>query len=635
MTVTRRGRGRPGRGPARSYNEWQVWTRCELDYHRLTDPDRCVHMNQIYQPFAGIFCACIFAGSAFAAPTRLTTVAEQSGFLRTGHYSEVIALCDSYARAYPKAVRCIDFGTTPEGRPMKALIASRTGALTPEAVRKSDLPVLLLQGGIHAGEIDGKDAGFLALRELLDNRAAPGALDKMTLVFVPVFNVDGHERFGRWNRPNQRGPEEMGWRVTGQNLNLNRDYVKADAPEMQAMLRLINAWDPAVYVDMHVTDGAQFQHDVSITLEPAHSGDAQLQKTGASLRDSIIAKLGQQGSHALPFYPSFVVGDDPSSGFADGVAPPRFSTGYMPLRNRIGILVETHSWKDYPTRVRTTRNTIIDLIELAAGQGRAWLQTEHQADARAIRLGGTMVAQSYAASDKVRTIDFLGYEYTRTPSKISGALMTHYDETKPQIWHIPLRYDVQPAYSVAAPTGGYLVPAAYAAGVAQRLKLHGINFRIIRGAQAAASVETFRASKATFASQPFEGHTPLTLEGEWKPESRDIGAGALFVPIAQPKARLVMAILEPKAPDSLASWGEFNGSFEQKEYMEDYVAEQVAREQIAADPKLADEFERKLKAEPEFAKDPQARLQFFYQRHSSWDERMNLYPVMRTAVVPQ
>ena len=143
---------------------------------------------------------------AFAADPALTTVAEQSGFLKTGRYDEVIALCDAFAKRYPAAVRCGEFGTTPEGRPMKLLVVSKAGAFTPEAAKAKNLPVLLVQGGIHAGEIDGKDAGFLALRQALDGEAAKGDLDKLVLLFVPVFNVDGHERFGAWNRPNQRGP---------------------------------------------------------------------------------------------------------------------------------------------------------------------------------------------------------------------------------------------------------------------------------------------------------------------------------------------------------------------------------------------------------------------------------------------
>jgi murein tripeptide amidase MpaA len=231
------------------------------------------------------------AGNLAAAAEPLTTVAERSGFVRTGRYDEVIALCAQFAARYPDAVRCIDFGTTPEGRPMKALVATRTGALTAEAARARDLPVVLVQGGIHAGEIDGKDAGFLALRELLDGKAGRGVLDRLVLVFVPVFNIDGHERFGAWNRPNQRGPEEMGWRTTAQNLNLNRDYAKADAPEMRAMLALVNAWDPLATIDLHVTDGAKFQHDVAIQVEPVHAGDAALRVAGTQFRDAVVADL--------------------------------------------------------------------------------------------------------------------------------------------------------------------------------------------------------------------------------------------------------------------------------------------------------------------------------------------------------
>jgi hypothetical protein len=219
-----------------------------------------------------------------AAPD-LTTVSERSGFQATGRYDEVIKLCADFQKAYPKQVKCIEFGRTPEGRPMKALIVSNSGAFTPQAAKKQGLPVTLIQGGIHAGEIDGKDAGFLALREILNGKLAKGALDKQVLLFVPVFNVDGHERFGQWNRPNQRGPVEMGWRTTAQNFNLNRDYVKADSPEMQAMLGMVNAWDPLTYVDLHVTDGAKFQHDVSIQVEPVYSGDPEFRQAGLARRN--------------------------------------------------------------------------------------------------------------------------------------------------------------------------------------------------------------------------------------------------------------------------------------------------------------------------------------------------------------
>lgn len=568
------------------------------------------------------------------AAADLTTVSGRSGFLKTGRYAEVIELCAHFQQAYPKQVKCIDFGTTPEGRPMKALVVTRTGALTPAAAKQRGLPVVLIQGGIHAGEIDGKDAGFLALRELLENRIAPGALDKQVLLFVPVFNVDGHERFTPNNRPNQRGPVEMGWRTTAQNFNLNRDYVKADAPEMQAMLALVNAWDPLAYIDLHVTDGAKFEHDVSIQVEPVNSGDAEFRKAGLALRTNVIADITKQGSMPQSYYMSFAENDNPQSGFVDSVSDPRFSTGYFQLRNRLAMLVETHSWKDYPTRVRITHNAIVSVLAQVAQHGAEWQKAAADADARALNIAGTPVALTYKTTEKSHLVDFKGYVYTRTPSDVSGILMTHYDETKPQVWTVPLRDEVLPDLSVNAPGAGYIVPAAQAKMVAQKLARHAISFRVLGAGQARADVETFRADKATFAPGSFESHQRLAVQGAWKAEARALGKGALFVPVAQPKARLVMALLEPQAPDSLLAWGEFNSAFERKEYMEEYVAEDVAREQLAADPALAAQFKRKLETDEAFAKNARARLEFFARRHASWDERFNLYPVMRAHVAP-
>src|SRR5690606_16350753 len=427
-------------------------------------------------------------------PPPLSTVAERSGFARTGRYDEVVSLCTDFAAAHPGAVRCIGFGTTPEGRPMKALVASRSGALTPAAAREAGLPVLLVQGGIHAGEVDGKDAGFLALREALDGHLAAGALERLVLVFVPVFNVDGHERFGAWNRPNQRGPEEMGWRTTAQNYNLNRDYVKADAPEMRAMLALVEAWDPIAVVDLHATNGAQFEHDISVQIEPLHAGDAELGRLGRALRDGLLARLEAQGSLPLPFYPEFEAYDDPASGIADGVAPPRFSHGYFRLRNRFGILVETHSWKEYPVRVRITRNLVGAMLEATARDGSAWLRAAAAADARAAGLAGQPVALDWVATDDVRTVDFRGYAFTRTPSGVSGALMTRYDESTPQLWRMPLRDTLVPGRQVAAPGAGYVVPAAHAEAVARWLDVHGVQYRRLAAGVPGAPVAAFRAT---------------------------------------------------------------------------------------------------------------------------------------------
>ncbi|HEY7642280.1 MAG TPA: M14 family zinc carboxypeptidase [Steroidobacteraceae bacterium] len=574
----------------------------------------------------------------------LQTLAERSNFRHTGRLDEVEALCAAFVAQWPDAVHSFVYGHSAEGRPMRALLVTRTGARTAQGLRQKSIPLLMLQGGIHPGESDGKDAGFIALRELL-SAPAPQLLERIAVLFVPAFNADGHERVGRWNRPNQNGPEITGWRTTSQNVNLNRDYTKAQTPEMAAMLRLVDEWDPLICADLHVTDGADFEPDISLQVEPINQGAPSLRASGVALRDQLIDKLAAQGSLPLPFYPDLATTDDPASGFVLTVYSPRFSTGYFPQRNRYTVLVETHSWKPYEQRVRVTRNTIIGLAELTAAHGAGWLREVQQADSEASRLGGSEVVLDYASGWRepsragssvkelddagARRIDFRGYAYTRKPSAISGALVTVYDPKTPQIWNVPYRDRVQPSLTVTAPAGGYLVPPGHAALVQSKLALHGIESRVLQQSIAAAKVQTFRAERVEFSGAPFEGCQRATFTGQWRDEEQPIAAGSLLVPVAQRLARLVLALLEPQAPDSLAAWGLFNACFEQKEQMERYVAEQIAREMLAADPALRAEFERAVASDAKFAADASARLEFFLRRHSSWDARYNLYPIRR------
>ena len=575
----------------------------------------------------------------------LKTIAELSGYRETGRLDEVSRLCREFERTWPNAARVFEYGRSSEGRSMLALIVSRAGALAPKELRGRGIPILMIQGGIHPGESDGKDAGFIALRELLQGDAA-NALERIAVLFVPAFNADGHERCGRWNRPNQNGPEITGWRTTGQNINLNRDYTKADTPEMRAMLHLIASWDPLICADLHVTDGADFEPDISLQVEPLNQGDATLKKSGRELRDTLIARLNQLGSLALDFYPDLASTDDPASGFALTVYSPRFSTGYFPQRNRFTVLVETHSWKPYHHRVLIMRNTVVTLADMAAHSGAAWLKLAQEADRAASRLAGSDLTLDYSSnwrepaqaggdtpardsSGPARMIDFRGYAYTREPSAISGGLVTRYDPSTPQVWRVPLRDQVAPSLVVPAPLSGYLVPPAFSGDIAARLDAHGISYETLVESRQEFQGQAFRAVQVEFSGLPFEGRMRASFQGAWAEETLSAPAGSLFVPVAQPLARLLVALFEPQAPDSFAAWGLFNACFEQKEHMEPYVAEQIAQEMLDNEPQLAQEFARKLEVDAQFAASPAARLEFFLRRHASWDARYNLYPVLR------
>jgi hypothetical protein len=567
-----------------------------------------------------------------AAPT-LTTHAERTGFTETGRYAEVESLCAAFARAFPGKVRCDRFGTTPLGRPMLALVASADGMLTPEATAKKSRPVLFLQGGIHAGEIDGKDAGFWLLRDVLEGRVLPGVLSKVTVVFVPVFNVDGHERFGPNNRPNQVGPKEMGWRVTSQNLNLNRDYAKADAPEMQVMLRLLHRWNPILSADLHVTDGAKFQHDVSITFEPSNLGPEPLRTLGRSLHDALFAQLEAKGHLPVDFYPSFIKEDDPTSGFGYGWPPPRFSNAYWAANNRFGLLVETHSWKDYRTRVTATYDVCLALLGLTASEGARWLAAANEVDALEARRAGHDVVLLWEATKTSRLIDFKGYAYTREASAVSGQPWVRYDETKPETWRVPYFGALAPALTVKAPAAGWVVPPPHAAWVAEKLSLHGITFTRLPQPRAGVLVERYRLAEPKFRATPYEGRLTVTgRDGTWSHAAVDLPKDTLFVPAAQPRLALAMHLLEPASPESFLAWGFFNAHLEQKEYLEDYLTEPFARE-LLQDAGVRSDFEGRLK-NPDFAKDPDARLRFFSSQHPSADPQLNVLPVYRVATAP-
>ena len=329
--------------------------------------------------FASIVSASACTPAHRVRPT-LTSTAETSQWLRTGRYDEAVTLCRSYAVAY-EDVTCDSIGETTQGRPIVAL----------SITRHADAPVILIQGGIHAGEIEGKDAGFRFLRDLLDGKVAPGALDAVSIVFIPVINPDGHERFGPNHRPNQRGPEEMGFRTNGARLNLNRDYIKADSPELRAELRVIHARDPVMLVDLHTTDGAQFEHDISVITSPlAPRGDG-LEEAATALSGSLQKRLTELGHLPVPFYPSFVDDTNPHSGFASGEAAPRFSSYFMAARSRIGILVETHSWRTFRERELSTYHTLQALFEEATRSAPAWRDVMRAADIADTRLGGTEV----------------------------------------------------------------------------------------------------------------------------------------------------------------------------------------------------------------------------------------------------
>jgi hypothetical protein len=501
------------------------------------------------------------------------------------------------------------------------VVASKDRAFEPGAAAKAGKPVVLLQAGIHAGEIDGKDAGLALLRDMAITKERSALLDQVILLFLPIYNVDGHERFSAYNRINQNGPREMGWRVTARNLNLNRDYMKADAVETRAWLRVFNAWRPDFVIDSHVTDGADFRYDVTWGMEMGPNVPPPVldwEKT-AIIGDALPAI--EAAGHLVAPYIMLRDDTDPAQGLAGASLPPRFSTTYTVLRNRPSFLIETHMLKDYARRVRATYDTVAALLAAIGRDPGALRDAARRADEEAARPGSTPLVLK--ASDTARMVEYEGVEYRREPSAVSGAMRIVYDDA-PLTLQVPRYDDIQTIIAAVRPVA-YLVPPQWT-DVIDVLRAHGLTLRRLT-APLTAPVDGYRLSDPRWQERPFEGRHPLTCAVErLTSQVRTFPAGTVVVPMRQRDAAVAVHLLEPQGPDSFAAWGFFDAIFEQKEYAEPYVMERLARDMLDRDPALRAEFEKAL-ADPEFAASPRRRLDFFFRRSPYWDDTIGLYPV--------
>ena len=448
------------------------------------------------------------------------------------------------------------------------------------------------------------------------------------MLFIPIFNADGHERFGPFNRITQDGPREMGWRTTAQNLNLNRDFYKADTPEMQAWLHLWNAWQPHLLIDTHATDGADYQYPVTYGLELHGNLDAELTAWTRGYLDVLERGLGAQGLPIAP-YVTFRRWHDPRSGLREWVAGPRYSQGYAAIRNRVGLLVETHMLKPYPVRVAAVR-AILDhtLTHLASAAGAPLHALSAAADARAATLAarGEPLPLSWDAGTDSVMVDFLGVRYEQRTSEISGGEYFVYHSDQPDTFRIPYFNAPRPDALATLPAA-YLVPPQWT-DVIERLRWHGVHLERLT-APVELTVQTWRLQDVTWQERPYEGRHPLRYTAEPVTVTREFPAGTVVVRCDQPAARAIAHGLEPAAPDAFVRWGFFDAVMTRTEYVESYVIERMMAEMVAEDPGLLDDLAAAQAADPQLATSPWAIRDWFYRRTPYYDQEAFLVPVAR------
>jgi hypothetical protein len=492
---------------------------------------------------------------------------------------------------------------------------------------------MLIQACIHSGEPDGKDAGFMLLRDMLIHQKYIEILDNVTILFIPIFNVDGHEQFSSMNRINQNGPEELGARVTAQNINLNRDFLKAETPEMQYWLKLYHQWLPEFFIDIHVTDGADFQYVSTYGLDVMNNNmEANIRKWAKDVYEKQYVE--QMAAASYPTFPYFEVfsRNNLEAGIQRVPSPPQYSNGYVAAMNRVGVLIENHIYKPYEQRVKAT-------YELLRISGQI-LNNDHLNLKKSIAVSDETVAStafrieplelSYQVSrSENRMVDFLAWGQKTVKSDLSGAEWTYYDYDTPITLRIGL-HDVPEVQQSAPLPDAYIIKPECTHAI-DLLDRHHITYtRLEEGTTML--VEMYRFTGAQFAQRQYESHITVTPEYTKQTEQVFYPAGSVLVTMNQLRARVIAHLLEPNAPNSLVYWGYFNTYCQPTSefYVNLGYMEVKGREMLAQNPALRKTFEEKKATDPVFANDSLAILQFFMtELRKNVEPDMNQYPVGR------
>jgi hypothetical protein len=584
-----------------------------------------------------LFFACLLSASAAAQapqeiPPELRTRAETSGFEATSTYDETMEFLKRLQGRFPEMYIGL-YGTSGEGRPLPFVVVSKEKAFTGRRAQRLTKPIVLIQNGIHAGEIDGKDASLMILRDMAlgMHRAI---VDAMTLVILPIYNVDGHERISPFNRPNQDGPRQgMGFRSTATGLDLNRDHLKISSQEARSLIALVNAWRPHLHVDDHVTDGVDHDWVLTWAWAEAPQAPAPVDTWLRAHMPAVLAATAKAGHKNGP-YVDLVDEQDPAKGFATSGGPPRFSSGYFPLRNRPSILVEMHSYKPYRQRVLANRDFLLALLAEVARDPASLTRAVAEAEAATVAAGKpdappSEVVLSFEDGKEADRIRFPVYASETRTSVVSGQPLLFYRRGEVREIEVPWYHETKIGRTVPRPRG-YLVLPGWPQ-IEERLRGHGL--RVERLTQPVElDVETLRVSQPEPARSSYQGLTRVSAQVARAAERRKIPAGALWIPADQPDFEVAVQLLEPETPDSLLSWGLLSTVFESKEYIEPRVLDGLAAEMLK-DPQTAAEWQAALKAE-KLAGDANARYLWWYRRTPYWDETVGLLPYFRVMKAP-
>ncbi|GAA4240182.1 MULTISPECIES: M14 family metallopeptidase [Winogradskyella] len=551
-----------------------------------------------------------------------TTVFEKSDGLETATYQETIKYYKDLANSYPE-ISIQDIGETDSGKPLHIVTLNMNGSGDNFETLRQNNRILLINNGIHPGESDGIDATMMLFRDLVQGKIE--APKNTIVVTIPIYNVGGSLNRNATTRTNQNGPKAYGFRGNARNYDLNRDFIKADTKNAKAFTQIFHLVQPDVFIDNHVSNGADYQYTLTHLFTQHNKLGGQLGKfIHTEIMPSLEQKLEAKSWDITPYVNVF--NRTPDSGFTQFLDTPRYSTGYTSLFNTLGMMVETHMLKPYKQRVEGTYELMKSMIEITEEQGDK-ITKLRKAQTKIWSAGDNYPLTWAVDTTLTSTLKFKGYEGEMIPSEFTGAKRLKYDRSKPFTKDVVYQNYFKATDSIRIPKA-YIIPQGWH-NIMDLLKLNNVTYTQFKN-DTTLTVESYKIGSYETRKSPYEGHyAHFKTNINTAVEKVTFKKGDYLISTNQKAMRYLLETLEPSATDSFFNWNFFDTILQQKEGFSPYVWEDKAEQLLKNNPKLQIEYNVKISYDEDFANNWYAQLDWLHKQSKHYEKAHLQYPVYR------
>lgn len=556
------------------------------------------------------------------------TIFERSLGRKTPTYEEGMDWFRQLDKRFPE-MEIRKMGPTDSGEPLHLIVVSNDRQFDLAAQRKKGKTILLIDNAIHPGEPDGVDACQMLLRDLLTKANGKKLPDHVVLCVIPFYNIDGALNRNAHSRANQNGPEAYGFRANGRNYDLNRDFVKADSRNAASFAEIFHLVDPDVFVDTHVSNGADYQHVMTlITTQHNKLGGALGEFLHTKMEPYLYRRMKEAGFPMTPYVTNFGP-NVTKEGFSGFIDYPRYSTGFAAMFQTLGFMPETHMLKPYKDRVKATYD-LLDIFLTFTAENGTTIRELRRKDREAVKKQASFPLAWQKDAGRSDQIEFLGYEHGYKPSEVSGQPRLYYDRTKPFRMDVPYFDYFLPTLTASRPEA-YVIPQAWWP-VIERLKTNKVAMYPLEK-DTTLTVDVLRIESYQTSQRAYEGHYPHTdIKVSTERRAVPFRKGDMVIPCDQDRNRYLVEVLEPTSPEGFFAWNFFDSILQQKEGYSDYVFEDLAAGWLRKHPELRNTLEEKKKQDADFAKNGRAQLDFVYRNSPYYEPEHMRYPVFRVPV---